>query len=88
MFSLGDDKKLAIILGIVFFILFGFTLYVNIYDSFDYLADPLAGEGLGQLCSDAEDCGSFCDTSMAMCVKYCQANPEKTLCDTLIGGGR
>jgi len=74
--------------GIIILILslagLGFVYYVNVYGTLDYLADQLAGEGMGELCSSPENCQEFCQSNMGRCQLYCQQNPTNPLCKTLI----
>ena len=78
------DTKIGIIMLVLAIIGLGFVLYINIYDVLVFLDNPLAGNGLGELCDGKEDCISFCRNSMGRCNVYCRENPSNTLCEALL----
>jgi len=82
-----DDKTLGIIILVLSLLALGFVYYVNVNDSFDFIADPLYGDGFGALCSSQEDCSKFCLNSMGECISYCESNSINELCKTLSIGG-
>jgi len=78
-----DDRKLGILLLVISLVLLGIVFYINVNNSFSSLANPLTGEGLGNLCSSEEDCKEFCNDNSGRCNDYCGENPFNILCDTL-----
>ena len=84
-----EDKRLGILLLVIVILLLGFSLYSNLTGTFNSLADPLVGEGLGVLCDSEEDCQAFCfGGNMGRCQQYCAENPANELCGRLFGAGR
>ena len=39
-----------------------------------------SSEGLGSICSDQEECGTFCHDNKGRCTQYCEEHPENDLC--------
>ena len=64
----------------------GFVFYVNVFEPFEFLDDPLFGEGLGTLCDSDESCISFCSTNMGRCNRYCKENPSNEFCGIIARG--
>lgn len=80
-----QDKTTGIIIILLSIVLLGSVFFVNVNDSFSFLADPQIGEGLGTLCSSSADCQDFCQDSMGRCNEYCQGNPSNPLCNIYSG---
>lgn len=78
-----NDKNLGILLLAVVVILLGISLIVNIGNTLKFLADPLAGKGLGKLCKNEAECFSFCLNNKGICNDYCLENPSNSLCSRL-----
>jgi hypothetical protein len=78
------EARIGIIILILSLLALGFVAYIEITDSFASLGDPLAGDGLGRLCSNIEDCAEFCNNNRGQCNDYCQINPINPLCGTLV----
>ena len=78
-----EDKKLGVVLLAIAILLLGFVFYINVSNAFGSLANPLAGEGLGSLCSNEEYCTNFCLNNRGRCDFYCQENPSNELCSKL-----
>src|SRR3989344_5159397 len=83
-----EYKKLGIVLLVIVILLLGFTFYVNTSGLFNFLADPLVGEGLGTLCDNEESCKQFCQDNRGRCDNYCQENPANELCNLLFFGSK
>jgi len=83
-----QDRKLGVLLLAIAILLLGFAFYVNVSNAFGSLANPLAGDGLGTLCSDESDCINFCLNSRGRCENYCQENPANELCNKLFLNNR
>ena len=83
------DVTIGIVILILAILLLGFTYTVNDTDMFNvsnifnFLNEPLLGEGLGPLCSSLSDCQDFCFTNRGRCNSYCQANPTNEICDLI-----
>jgi len=80
-----EDENILIILVAGLFLLLGFSLFVNINNTFGFLADPLAGDGLGTLCDNEENCRNFCRDNFGRCSDYCAGSPSNELCNKLFG---
>ena len=76
-----EDEKILIILVVSSFLLLGFSLFANINGIFNFLANPLIGDGLGTLCNSEQDCKDFCQNNFGRCMSYCADNPSNELCD-------
>ena len=83
-----EDKNILIIVAVGVFLLLGFSLFVNVKNTFGFLANPLSGSGLGTLCNSEEDCRNFCQNNLGRCNIYCAENPSNELCGKLFGGLR
>lgn len=77
--KMQEKNLLFLLLAIIIFLL-GFSLYVNVSGLLSPLENPVAGEGLGKLCSNEADCASFCQNNRGQCENYCNDNSENELC--------
>ena len=80
-----EDETLGIAILITAVLLLGLAFYTNISGTFNFLADPLAGDGFGTLCDNEDDCGDFCQNNFGRCGDYCTNNPSNELCSKLFG---
>jgi len=80
---MSNDSLILIIILVLAIVGLGFVFFVNINDSFAYLADPLVGDGLGTICSSETNCRDFCQNNRGRCDEYCSSNPSNDLCNTL-----
>ena len=78
-----EDEKILIILVVSSFLLLGFSLFANINGIFNFLANPLVGDGLGTLCNSEQDCKDFCQNNFGRCSDYCTKNPSNKFCSSL-----
>lgn len=82
-----EESKILVVVIVIGILLLSISLFVNINDSFDFIADPLYGEGLGNLCSSPSECQNFCQDNRGRCDEYCRENPSNIFCSSLFGGG-
>jgi len=81
-----EDKALGILIVVLSLLALGVSFYMNVNDSLEFIADPLYGEGMGNLCSSPEECAKFCQDNRGRCNTYCNENPTNSLCGSLFGG--
>ena len=78
-----NDRVIVLIILTLALAALSFVFFVNINNNFEYLADPLVGDGLGTLCSSETDCKNFCSSNRGRCNEYCRENPSNNLCNIL-----
>jgi len=81
-----EEKSILIIIIVVSTLLLGVSFFMNVNDTLSFIADPLYGEGFGNLCSSPSECQEFCEDNRGRCNEYCQENSINPLCDDLFGG--
>ena len=81
-----EDKTVGMAILVVSVLALGFVFYVNTINAFDFLSNPVYGEGLGNLCSSEDGCREFCSVNRGRCNEYCLENPSNTFCAKLFGG--